>query len=202
MFRRLWSRWLSRRNPHRSIGEESQSEFFSWFHLKPVASLQEVEGGFWHAFRPAGLSFHDRVCVEIRTDEHGIIVESVLGLERSFIGGPDAAFARDIAKSFLRWALSGPAASEAESLIANISDLQGAGSVLMRGHSLPPPLDTSGLYAIFLGSHEHGETRFAGMQTGMTNLPGAMPAAYLFQASVEPGPALWGWLKISVRQLD
>lgn len=202
MFRSLWSRWFSRPRRSRSIGEATRSEFFSWFHLEPAGSAHGVEGGLWHAFRPSGPAFHEKVCIEIRTDQHGVITESLLGLDRAFIEGREGAFARDVAKSYLLWALPAPAAAEAAPLIANLSDLRNAGPVLMRGPSQPPPPDTSGLYAIFLGEHALGETRLAGMRTGMTNVPGPMPAANLFRAPAESVPVPWGWLKISVRHCE
>jgi hypothetical protein len=75
-----------------------------------------------------------------------------LCLDRSFVSGPDDAFARDLAKSFLGWILGDPAHEGAASLIANIGNFAVTnGPVITAQPPAPPAADTTGAYAVFTG---------------------------------------------------
>ena len=97
-------------------------------------------------------SFRTLVALTVTVDAADGIHSAGLCLDRSFVSGPEDAFARDIAKSFLVWILDDDACSHAGPLIANIGNLAAANAPVITAQSLPPPEeDTSGAYAVFTG---------------------------------------------------
>jgi len=110
-----------------NLESERGSEFFTWFHLAPVGTPIAVDGSqAWHSFRPTGSAFQALVEVDVLSEADGKIEGASLGLDRSFIDDPrNGVFARDIAKSFMAWAVRKPSPA-VSILIANIDDLSSA----------------------------------------------------------------------------
>jgi hypothetical protein len=188
-----------------NLQTEQGSEFFSWFHLAPVGTPTTVGGSqAWHGFRPTGSAFQALVEVDVLSEADGKIEAASLGLDRSFIDDPrNAVFARDIAKSFLAWAIRKPS-PQISALIANLADLSSAGgTIIMRGPApQPPPPDTTGGYRVYLGREPRAS--FAGDDTRLAfaNFPGTLPTERMFDAGGDQGskPAGGsGWLRIDVR---
>ena len=112
--------------PSRRLVAERQSEFFAWFHLEADGAPVPEDEGIRHRFRPLGEAFRALVVLDVVTDAGDGIRSAHLCLDRSFVSGPENAFARDIAKSFLGWILDDAAQEQAAPLIANIGNLAAA----------------------------------------------------------------------------
>lgn len=136
----------------RTLAAELQREFFAWFHLEPDGEPAPAGDGQRHRFRPAGDAFRPLVALDVQVDSMGSMLSAQLCLDRSFVSGPDDAFARDLAKSFLAWILDDEAQAGAAPLIANIGDLAAArGPVITAGTPRQPPRDPTGAYEVFTG---------------------------------------------------
>ncbi len=112
--------------PARQLAAERTSEFFAWFHLEGDGTPVPRGDDLSHRFRPAGDSFRSVVALDVVTDAADGIRSACLYLDRSFLSGPEDAFARDIAKSFLGWILDKTAQEGAQPLIAHIADFAAA----------------------------------------------------------------------------
>ena len=89
------------------LEEAQQSEFFTWFHLEQTDTTQDGQGHAIISFKPEGEKFRAWTTVNVTVDKHNQVLAMELILARSFIEDRrDDIFARDIAKSFLRAALS------------------------------------------------------------------------------------------------
>lgn len=103
-------------------------------------------------FQPSGPKFHDVAMVSLEV-ESGFKKAATLRLSRAFIDGPDEAFARDIAASFLRNSLTIEDAARTDKLIRQIGDdYRGQRPPIMHGsadHNVPQPLTPA--YEVFLG---------------------------------------------------
>ena len=136
----------------RKLAAEQQSGFFTWFHLEADGEPVPDEDGIRHRFRPLGEAFRPLVLLDVVTDAGDGIRFAHLCLDRSFVSGPDDAFARDIARSFLEWVLDDAARQQAAPLIANIGNLAAANAPVITAGPLPqPPRDATGAYAVFTG---------------------------------------------------
>jgi hypothetical protein len=187
-----------------SLESQLTSDFFGFFHLEPAGDPIAVAGGeTLHSFRPSGPAFHALVEVDVLTDSAGAIRVASLGIDRSFIDDKhNSVFARDIAKSFLTWAIKNPS-SQIANLIANVADLSGSEPpLIMRAPAPPPPPpDTTGLYAVYLGKARRVTVTDGGVTLTFTSFSGPLPAQRIFDADpaavpAEDGP---GWLRINVR---
>ena len=104
------------------------SDFFKFFHLTPAgpANAQRTTD-----FRPSGPQFQLLARVSVTLDAQGKITAITLVVLRSFIddslNGP---FARDIAKSYLSWALPPDARRRARALTDSLDT--GAGPDVIR----------------------------------------------------------------------
>jgi hypothetical protein len=137
----------------KTLSEERQSHFFSWFHLEPEGEPSLVDLHASQIFRPSGAAFQKLVRLEVIAGEGDKIVSAELWLDRRFIEGRQSAFARDIAKSFLEWSLEGDKSELKSTLIANIGNMRAANEpVITRADAIKPvPLDPSSGYGVFLG---------------------------------------------------
>lgn len=182
-----------------NLDTEQGSDFFTFFHLGPVGSPTAVAGSqAWHSFRPSGSAFQKLVALDVLTTANESIVAAYLGLDRSFIDDSrNGIFARDIAKSFLSWAVPKPSPQIAN-LIANLANLAAARTiVIMRGPAPPPPpADTSGAYNVFLGRQPRAGLSDGGLTLALTNFQGTLPSERAFETPAETGS---GWLRIEVR---
>jgi hypothetical protein len=186
-----------------NLQSELKSDFFTFFHLEPAGDPIAIAGGqTWHSFRPSGPAFHALVEVDVLTDSGGTIAAASLGIARSFIkDARNGVFARDIAKSFLAWAIRNPP-PPVGNLIANLADLSGSGgTVIMRGSAPQPPPDSTGLYAVYLGDSAGATVTDNGVTLTFRNFSGALPAERIFDADPAAGAAGGGpgWLRIDVR---
>jgi hypothetical protein len=188
-----------------NLQNELKSDFFSFFHLAPAGDpIAVANGQTWHSFRPSGPAFHALVEVDVLTDSTGAIAAASLGIARSFIkDARNGVFARDIAKSFLSWAIRNPS-PQVGNLIANVADFSRSGTtVIMRGSPpAPPPADSTGLFAVFRGNAAGATITDGGITLTFTNFSGALPAARIFDATAAPaaaGDEAAGWLRIDVR---
>jgi hypothetical protein len=188
-----------------SLASAQKSDFFGFFNL--AASGAPVAAGpdaVWHSFRPTGSAFHALVEVDVLTDRQGNIVESLLGIDRAFVDNrANGVFARDLAKSFLTWAVPAPPPAPIAVLIANIADpTQSGARVIMReGAVTTPSPDTTGGYAVFLGKADRTVLKEAGFTLELANFAGAFPAERIYApvwhtAAAQSGPR---WLRLDVR---
>jgi hypothetical protein len=202
MLRRLTDRLFRPAPSRRVLDAERSGEFFGWFGFAPAAAAEADAGGAWHCFRPSGPAFAAVAELDVRTDAAGAIVSSLLGLDRSFIDGRNGPFARDLARSYLGWALAGSARDAAAALIANVGDLRAAGApVLVRGDPPPAPApDKSGLADVFSGRTSEATARFADVTVEMLNFGWPFPSPPIYRA-VPPIPLPQAaWLRIGVSE--
>jgi hypothetical protein len=174
--------------PGRTLALERKGHFFSWFQLDPVGEPAPASSGRnWHCFRPNGEAFRTLVELDVLIDAAGRILEQRLGLDRAFVDHPrNGIFARDLAKSYLQWGLSGPLDAPARTLIDNIANPAAAGvPVLIRARAMPPApdLDTTGGYLVYLGRRTSAEAIFGNSKLTITNLPGTFPDRHIFTGS-------------------
>jgi hypothetical protein len=184
------------------LQNELGSDFFGFFHLEPTGTMA-AGAQTWHSYRPSGSAFHALVEVDILAGTNGAIRAASIGLDRAFINNPrNAVFARDIAKSFLAWAIRNPP-PPIGNLIANIADLSAAGgTIIIRSPApKPPPPDTTGGYAVYLGRAQRAHFVEAGLALTFTNFAGALPSARVFEADAASPQATGNgaaWLRIDV----
>jgi hypothetical protein len=115
------------------LTEARAAWFFQWFHLLPQTDERAGAGGLIR-FLPEGGAFRDKVALDVAVDEQERITALSLGLNRIFIESPeDAAYARDIAQSFLRAAVPAPA-DEARNLAEEISNASPLGEQASEGY--------------------------------------------------------------------
>jgi hypothetical protein len=188
-----------------NLRTEQGSDFFTFFHLTEVGSPTALDTAHaWHSFRPSGQAFHDLVELDVLVGSDGTISAAFLGLDRSFIDDSrDGVFARDIAKSFLIWAIRKPS-PQINSLINNLGDLSGGSGTLivMRGPApARPPPDTTGGYGVYLGRDQRVSFTDTGATLAFTNFPGKLPreGMFLFVPGQIPTTPDAGWLRIDVR---
>jgi hypothetical protein len=188
------------RTPPRTLVAERKTHFFVWFHLEPADAPVTAGRPTWHSFRPSGPAFHPLVALDVGVDADSAIREARLGLDRAFIDGREDAFARDIAASFLRWALDAGAVERAGPLIASIADLSAANAPVVAAAMPPdPPADPTGAYAVFLGLRDAAALALGTAELRLAHFAGPLPPGSIFDAAARvpagPGPA---WLRIDV----
>jgi hypothetical protein len=193
----------------RTLDQERKGHFFSWFHLDPAGDPAPASSGrTWHCFRPDGEAFRAFVELDVLIDQSGRILESRLGLDRAFADHPrNGVFARDLAKSYLQWGLTGPLGAQARTLIDNIANPAAAGvPVLMRASAVPPAPgeDTTGGYLVYLGRRTTAEAILGNSKLTITNLPGSFPDRQIFAAADAPRPEAHSsaqrpsWLRLNI----
>jgi hypothetical protein len=167
----------------RTLERERSGHFFSWFQLDPVGDPVPASSG--EAFRAL-------VELDVLIDASGRILEQRLGLDRAFADHPrNGVFARDLAKSYLQWGLSGPLDAQARTLIDNIANPAAAGvPVLMHARAVPPApdIDTTGGYLVYLGRRTSAQAVFGNSKLTITNLPGPFPDRQIFAGSRSDAP--------------
>jgi hypothetical protein len=134
-----------------TMAEAKKTEFFTFFNLAETG--RDEHGGYETIrFQPSGPQFHDLVTLTFETAGERIQA-ATLHLSRSFIDGPDEAFARDIAASFLDAALYDEGFLFPGDLIAQIrNDYRGKRTVIVNrdsGRTVPQPPTPA--YLAFLG---------------------------------------------------
>ncbi len=158
----------------RRLFAERRSEFFTWFHFEPDDEPLP-DGADLCRFRPSGAAFRSLVALDVTVDADDGIGAVRLALDRSFVSGPDDAFARDLAGSFLDWALDEAAHERAAPLIANIGDLAAANTPVIAAAELPPPpADTTDAYAVFTGDHDQAVVELGSAMLTLTNADGRL----------------------------
>jgi hypothetical protein len=193
----------------RTLDQERKGHFFSWFHLDPACDPAPASSGrTWHCFRPDGEAFRAFAELDVLIDRSGRILESRLGLDRTFADHPrNGVFARDLAKSYLQWGLTGPLGTQARTLIENIANPAAAGvPALMRARAVPPAPgeDTTGGYLVYLGRRTTAEAILGNSKLTITNLPGSFPDRQIFAAAETPRPEAHSstqrpsWLRLNI----
>ena len=161
--------------PSRRLVAERQSEFFAWFHLEADGAPVPDDEDFRHRFRPLGEAFRALVVLDVVTDAGDGIRSAHLCLDRSFVSGPENAFARDIAGSFLAWILDDAAQDQAAPLIANIGNLAAANGPVITADDLPlPPVDPTGAYAVFTGDADAAALVLGSTMLSLANIDGRL----------------------------
>jgi hypothetical protein len=154
-----------------TLAAAMNQEFFRWFHLERYEPPQGLaDGRTWHGFRPSGEKFQPLVTVNLETDAGDCIIDAKLCLDRAFVEHPkDGAFARDIATSFLRWALS---QDQQATLVGFLSELGDLGpNVIRLSRNAPAPTGGPGpLYRVYLGQDKDAEQALPGAVLRLTNL--------------------------------
>jgi len=156
----------------RALTEAVSHDFFRWFHLTRYEAPRGLaDGATWHGFRPEGETFRELVTVNIETDSAGQIAEAKLCLDRAFVEHPkDAAFARDITASFLRWGLPGAALAGLGGFLSELGDL-GPNVIRFKGAPAPvPSAAPSALHRVYLGRDKDAAVDFTGASLRVTNL--------------------------------
>lgn len=154
-FRSLFQRQPSirpgrRSSPARKLEAEQASDFFVWFHIEADGEPEPEDAGMRHRFRPSGAAYRGLVALDVTADAGDGIRSATLCLDRSFVSGPEDAFARDLSKGFLAWILDDPAREQAAPLIASIGSPGTAGGPGATAQPLPP-VATTDAYAVFTG---------------------------------------------------
>ncbi len=161
--------------PARRLAAEAGAEFFTWFHLEPDGGPASEGDGIRHRFRPAGEAFRALVGLDVTVDAADAIRSARLCLDRSFVNGPQDAFARDIARSFLMWILDDAAQAQAAPLIANIGSFAAANGPVITAHPLPqPPVDPTDAYAVFTGDDDAAWLALGSATLALTNDGGCL----------------------------
>jgi hypothetical protein len=184
-----------------TLPQALRSNFFQFFNLTGSCAPVRVGHKVWLCFRPSGPAFRALCEVDVETTEAGDIVETRLGIDRAFIDGRNGIFARDLAKSYLGWAVPDPPRSIA-TLIANIANpAASGGTVLLHGPAPPPPPpDTSGGYAVYLGRGARIVLKEPNATFELANFAGALPPKNIFAPvwQAATGMPEKRWLRIDV----
>ncbi len=190
-----------------ALAAARDSEFFKWFHLTPSHAPLPAAGGQWMCFRPESAEMRPMVEIAALTDGADRILASRLSLDRRFIDGRSAPFARDIAKSFLQWAGPRPRGPQLALIIGHMEvptfGLRG-GTVLYGAGAPKAPAqpDETGFLDAYLGRRTQAEFAEGGAQVRAVNVAGVLPDP---AASVEPvatpgaSPPAEAWLSIEAR---
>jgi hypothetical protein len=157
------------------VEEARQTGFFLWFHLEETARHQNGPGTVLR-FQPSGDKFHDLASVWFET-ANGAITAVTLRLARSFIDGPDEAFARDMASAFLRNALPEEDRAQAYDLIEQIAnDYRGARPLIVHANAVrgvPQPFTPA--YRVFLGETNQCCERLGAAELTLVNAAAGRP---------------------------
>lgn len=164
------------------LSDAERSGFFSWFCLSAAsadeASLDPAIGSAQDCrrFRPSGPRFHDLVELTVRLDESACIRAAHLGIARSFIDAPAIRpFARDVAKSFLNWALPTEAGSALRREIALIGAFADGDSVVIAHPDVPRPRwlpgwrDRRHEAAVFMGRRRRSQRQVGHIRIAFEN---------------------------------
>jgi len=150
------------------LDDAKRTDFFTFFHLQETArSGDTVE------FRPKGPMFRSRVVVRVVADDAGRIRQASLALDRAFVDEPmSGIFARDIAKSFLRFATPTADLPRVETLANEIEFPRETPGYRRVGGPTPriPATPTPG-YQVYLGERAAHELRLARQVLRLENVP-------------------------------
>lgn len=154
----------------KTLSAATSDDFFRWFdweRYEPASKL--ADGNVWNGFRPKGEKFRALATLNVETDAADRVVDMTLCLDRAFIEQPkDAPFARDLAASFLRWALS---ETERRAIADFLNELWDLGpNVIRLGNAAPLPADPSPPYRVFLGRDKDCDIDFPDRRLRLVNL--------------------------------
>lgn len=167
------------------LEDAKKTDFFTFFHL------EETARGPGHVdFRPKGPMFRRHVQVRVVPGPDGTIRELHLALDRDFVDEPmSGIFARDLAKSFLRFAVPGADLPGVEALADEIElpkEMPGYETATTRPRP-PAPSTPSPGYGVYLGGTPSHTLRLEGSVVTLENLPLDRGAPVLL-VSVVPRP--------------
>jgi hypothetical protein len=176
---------------HRPLAELAQGEFFAWFHLELFEGDPKSSG----SYRPNGAAFRDLVNLQLTGNALHELDEAKLCMDRAFIADrKNGAFARDIARSFLNWALPAGDRAKIGDLIEEIGNMAAAGAPVIRHASMPDPVlpaRPSAGYRVFLGIDKDCDIDLGARKLRLVNL---LPAA--------AGGGKDDWIWILIRQTE
>jgi len=138
-----------------TLASARATEFFSWFHLEETERVPRDPGELVR-HRPSGEKFRTLCSLEALTTADDELVSMELVIQRSFVDGPDAPFARDVVKSFLAAALPDACRHVLEDFMAEITRFGGDG-------------DTPGM-KVFKGRQQSWSTLTGWSRLQMANL--------------------------------
>lgn len=145
------------------LADAKQTEFFRWFSFIETGTAKDEKGNTVVSFRPAGEKFRRLVKLDAVVGEQDRIVALRLSLAKSFVDdNRDGIFARDIAKSFLRFAIPEPDAGSVAPLADEIEHRHNF-SVLTRAPSTQLPLSSqpSAGFLTYVGQQQLYEEMFS-----------------------------------------
>ena len=132
-----------------TVEQALKTDFFTFFHLE-----KSGERGGKIEFKPSGERFHDLVTVSVGLGDKSHIGSMELIMKRSFVDDKsNGAYARDIAGSFLRGALTASELKTNAALIEWISCLQGY-NVLTAQDIKTPGSKQPDTYLVYLGNKQ------------------------------------------------
>jgi hypothetical protein len=124
-----------------TLNEAKSTPFFSDFHFQQVSSVDGVV-----TFRPGLDRYRDQVRIVASVDDSGYLENIKLEMKRSFIDGPQSAYARQLVKCYLKQVVTAEALDE---LVREIAGARFAGK-------------RSAGYEVFLGKRIPFEAHLGG----------------------------------------
>jgi hypothetical protein len=157
--------------PVMTLKQARASEFFRWFHLEEVGS----EGGECdepvRLFRPEAPKFRPLAAVALVLGERDRVVRVQLTLARSFIADlRDSNSARDLAKSFIAFAVSGADPPALKDLADEIQFRDLEGVLLVRSGPPRLPRTPSPAYRAFAGTLPQARVVLACVEITLRNV--------------------------------
>jgi hypothetical protein len=157
------------------LASATETDFFTQFSLVPDLEAPTLSARErW--FRPSSERFHDVVLLIIALDERERVHSLTLHMARSFIDRPgNNEFARDIAKSFIRFAAHTPPDSPVAMVIGQIEDVTSASPPVadVAAGVSPNENEISLGYQVYLGQRDEYDVQEEGHTFRMANVDGS-----------------------------
>lgn len=172
---------------HRPLAAIAQGDFFDWFHLELFDGDPKSTG----SYRPSGAAFRDLVNLHLTGNAINQLQEAKLCMDRAFIADrKNGAFARDITRSFLNWALPAGDRAKIAGLVEEIGNMAATGAPVIRHASVPDPIlpvRPSAGYRVFLGNDKDCDIDLGARKLRLVNL---------LPADARGGKDDWLWILI------
>lgn len=181
------------------------SSFFLRFELSEYEPPKAIGNGRnWHGFHLGESRFQSLVTLNLETNAAGFIDCLTLCLDRAILSQPtDRSFARDIAESFLTWALPVDDRLSVAELVAEIGDISRYGSIVSPHAEISrsdlPHFPSPG-YRVFLGYESEFEQELAGSRLRIVNLNWSRRHVEMLTPPGYDGETMWMWLIVRPRR--
>ena len=123
---------------------------------------------------PSGAAFRDLVNLHLTGNATHQLQEAKLCMDRVFVADrKNGAFARDITRSFLNWALPASDRAKIAGLIEEIGNMAASGAPVIRHASVPDPVlpaQPSAGYRVFLGIDKDCDINLGARKLRLVNL--------------------------------